>query len=177
VEDVGPSEAGATLDGAPVDAVISDDNGSIVVSVGQARLRYSVTDASGVRRLLVSASSVELQPGDVVSIELSGFAAKAQASVWLVPGDVGLGSATLDGGAGAITGVVPSDASPGLRRIVTASESVDGKPMVVAYGVDVTTTDDTGPTWSIVFLVIVGLAVMFGLFIPAARRRRDDSTD
>ena len=64
----------------------------------------------------------------------------------------------------------------GARRIVVASQSTDNKPVVVAYGVDVASTGGSGTSWSPVLLMIVGIAVMLGLFIPAARRRRDSET-
>jgi hypothetical protein len=123
---------------------------------------------------LGASSATEVQPGDTVTIELKGFAEEAEATAWLVPGDVSLGSATLKNGSGMITGTVPADASSGVRRLVTATQSADNQPIVVAYGVEVSNASDSGPSWSLVFLIFLGLAAGGALIIPAARRRRDD---
>ena len=174
VEGVGDSEAGATVGGKPVATSVTDENGSIVVSIGEASVRYTVLDSAGIRRSLGASSATEVQPGDTVTIELKGFAEEAEATAWLVPGDVSLGSATLKNGSGMITGTVPADASSGVRRLVTATQSADNEPIVVAYGVEVSNASDSGPSWSLVFLIFLGFAAGGALIIPAARRRRDD---
>ena len=176
IASVGSGEAGASVDGQPVTPEVIDDDGSIVVSVGDATVRYSVVDSSGTSRPIASSAAVELTPGDTVTIEMSGFALNAVASVWLTPGDTELGSTNLSGGKGSFSAVVPDGDTTGARRIVVASQSTDNKPVVVAYGVDVASTGGSGTSWSPVLLVIVGIAVMLGLFIPAARRRRDSET-
>jgi hypothetical protein len=176
VEGVERGSAGATLGGREVTPEITEDAGSVIVKVGNATVRYTVVDAAGTRRSLTSAQAVALQPGDIVTVQLNGFAEDGEATSWLVPGDVALGSTQLLGGTGTITGTVPNDVTGGSRRIVTAAESRTGEPLVVAYGVDVNSNVSDGPSWSLVFLVIVGLAMAGGLLVPAARRGRDSET-
>ena len=174
VDGVGDSEAGATINGKPVATTVTDENGSIVVTVGEASVRYTVVNAAGIRRSLGAASAAEVQPGDTVTIELKGFAKNADATAWLVPGDTSLGSTTLKDGSGLITGTVPADALSGVRRLVAATQSADDEPIVIAYGVEVANESDSGPSWSLVFLIFLGLAAVGALIIPAARRRRDE---
>jgi hypothetical protein len=174
---VGDGDAGATLGGQPVEPEISDDGGSIVISVGEATVRYTILDSSGTRRTLSAARVVEVQPGDVVTVQLIGFATESTATSWLVPSDTVLGSTKLSNGEGMITGAVPDDARPGAHRLVTEADSRSGEPLVIAYGVNVNGNVSDGPSWSLVFLVFVGLAIVGGLLIPAARRRREDEDE
>jgi hypothetical protein len=91
-----------------------------------------------------------------------------------VPGNTRIGTAVLTNGKGTVRGTVPADASSGERCIVTRAETPMGEPVVVAYGVKVTDTDTGGAPWSRILLAVVSLAVLSGLLIPAARRRRLD---
>ena len=85
-----------------------------------------------------------------------------------------LGTTRLENGAGFVEGVVDDSAPEGDRRIAVATESADGDPVVVAYGVSIAEGESSGTSWSVLLLVIVGLAVVGGLLIPAAKRRRDE---
>jgi hypothetical protein len=165
---------GATVDGKPVSTDIVDDKGGIVVSVGDATVRYSIVDSSGNPRPISSSAPVDVSPGDTVTIEMSGFAPTAVASVRLTPGDTELGSTELSDGKGMFSAAIPEDDATGTRRIVVASQSTGNQPIVVAYGVNFLRSRGSGTSWSPVLLVIVGIAVTLGLFIPAARRRRED---
>ncbi|MGA0863572.1 MAG: beta strand repeat-containing protein [Ilumatobacteraceae bacterium] len=174
---VGGGDAGATLGGQPVSPEISDDGGSIVISVGEATVRYTILDSSGTRRTLSAARVVEVQSGDVVTVQLTGFATESMATSWLVPNDTVLGSTKLSNGEGTISGAVPDDATPGLHRLVTEADSRSGESLVIAYGVNVNGNVSDGPSWSFVFLVFVGLAIAAGWLVPAARRRREDEDE
>ena len=173
IEGVESGDVGATLNGRPVTTEVTEDDGSVIVTVGGATVRYTVVDASGLPRPLSMEEVVALQPGDTVTVQLNGFADEAEATVWLAPGDDALGSTTLSGGTGIITSALPSDVTGGSRRIVTSAASRTGEPLVVAYGVEITGSGNDGPSWSLVFLVFLGLAVAGGLLVPAVRRRRD----
>jgi hypothetical protein len=175
IESVKTNEAGATVGGKPVDAVVTNENGAVVVTVGKASIRYSITDDQGVRRLISDTdNSVQVVVGDTVTIEMSGLANNVDASAWLVPGDFALGSVQLSQGKGTISGVISQDATAGLSRIVTASQSQEAEPFVVAYGVEIVDSSNTGTNWSFVFLFALGLAVISAFIIPAVRRRKDD---
>ena len=153
---------------------MEEENGSLVVRVGGGIIKYSITAQDGTTRTLVKGSAISLGTGDKVQVEFSGFGAEAAASAWLNPGDVSLGSTRLVAGAGSVEGVVSDSVGAGDRRIAVATESEDGAPVVVAYGVKLVEDDSSGTSWSVLLLVIVGLAVVGGLLIPAARRRRDE---
>lgn len=176
VEGVGPGQTGATVDGQPAVVNVEEDNGSLVVSVAGTRVRYTVISSSGAQRSVSAASALTLSPGDRVRVDFTGFAATAQAKAWITPGDVLLGEVALVDGVGSVEGVIPNDATSGERRLVSEAESATGKPIVVAHGVTVAANDSQGASWSLVFLIIVGIAIAAGLLVPAARRRRNDES-
>jgi hypothetical protein len=133
-----------------------------------------LTSPDGLRRTVSSASALQLFSGDAVQVDFEGFGNDSTAQAWLVPGNTQIGSAVLTNGRGTVRGAVPTDASSGQRRIVTRAETPMGEPVLVAYGVTVTNTGSGGSAWSRILLVVVGLAVLSGLLIPAARRRRQE---
>lgn len=164
------------MDGQPAVVNVEEDNGSLVVSVAGTRVRYTVISSSGAQRSVSAASALTLSPGDRVRVDFTGFAATAQAKAWITPGDVLLGEVALVDGVGSVEGVIPNDATSGERRLVSEAESATGKPIVVAHGVTVAANDSQGASWSLVFLIIVGIAIAAGLLVPAARRRRNDES-
>lgn len=164
------------MDGQPAVVTVEEDNGSLVVSVAGVRVRYTVISASGAQRSVSTASALTLSAGDRVRVDFSGFAETADAKAWITPGDVLLGEVALVDGEGSVEGVVPDDATSGQRRLVSQAESPSGKPIVVAHGVTVSASESQGASWSLVFVIIVGLAIAAGLLVPAARRRRNDES-
>lgn len=174
VQGVGPGQVGATVNGSPAVATVEESGGSLVVRVGGLVLRYTLTSPDGLRRTVSNASALQVFAGDALQVDFEGFGNDTTAQAWLVPGNTLIGSAMLTNGRGAVRGTVPSGASSGERRIVTRAETPMGEPVVVAYGVKVTDTGTGGAPWSRILLVVVSLAVVSGLLIPAARRRRQN---
>jgi len=174
VQGVGPGQVGATVNGSPVVATVEESGGSLVVRVGGLKLRYTLTSPDGLRRTVSNASALQVFAGDALQVDFEGFGNDTTAQAWLVPGNTRIGTAVLTNGKGTVRGTVPADASSGERRIVTRAETPMGEPVVVAYGVKVTDTDTGGAPWSRFLLVVVSLAVLSGLLIPAARRRRQN---
>ncbi|MGA1362800.1 MAG: hypothetical protein ACO36A_07750 [Ilumatobacteraceae bacterium] len=176
VQGVGPGQVGATVNGSPAVATVEESGGSLVVRVGGLKLRYTLTSPDGLRRTVSNASALQVFAGDALQVDFEGFGNDTTAQAWLVPGNTLIGSAMLTNGRGAVRGTVPSGASSGERRIVTRAETPMGEPVVVAYGVKVTDTGTGGAPWSRILLVVVSLAVVSGLLIPAARRRRQNES-
>lgn len=168
------AKAGATVGGRPAVVQLEERDGSVVVTVGNATVVYTIIDQSGARRPISAASGVTLRPGDRVKVDFEGFADDATGEAWIAPDGTKIASVTLVGGQGTVEGAVPDSATEGSRRIVVKSTSADGEDVVVAYGVDISQGDSSGPSWSLVFLVILGLAAVGAFLVPAARRRRSD---
>ena len=177
VEQVVPGGVGATIGGSEATVEVNVDNGSLVVNVGGGVIKYSIVGRNGVLRTLAKDADIRVGVGDRVQVDFSGFGKDAEATAWINPGNVALGSTTLSYGTGVVEGVVEDSVGEGARRIAVATETAEGKPLVVAYGVTLQNDESTGPRWSFVLIFIVGLAVVGALLIPAAWRRRDDQEE
>lgn len=151
---------------------LSDDNGSVVATVGDSKISYSVTAPDGSARAISVESFNNLRVGDRLSLRFSGFNATGTARGWLAPVGVSLGEVKLSGGTGTVEGTLPDTLTDGDIRIMTAAESIDGAPVVVAFGAQIEKTSSSQTPWSWVLLIVVGLAVLGGFLIPAARRRK-----
>lgn len=174
VDGVSVGEVGATVAGRPATAKVDTVDGSLIVEVGGGVIKYSVKGEDGAARAIAQGEQIYLRKGDTVRVDFAGFAAQAESSAWLSPGKMLLGTTRLENGAGFVEGVVDDSAPEGDRRVAVATESADGDPVVVAYGVSIAEGESSGTSWSLLLLVIVGLAVVGGLLIPAAKRRRDE---
>ena len=163
------------MGGRPAVVELTERDGSVVVTVGKATVVYTVVDSTGTQRSISAASGAVLRSGDRVKVDFSGFANEAAGEVWMAPDGSKIGATELTEGRGTVEGSVPDSATDGARRIVVQSTSDDGEEVVVAYGVDLSVSDGSGPSWSLVFLVILALAAVGALIVPAARRRRSDA--
>lgn len=174
IEGVEGGSLRALVAGRPTDVNVSESNGSLVAEVAGASVTYTVIGSDGLTRPLRRGSVISLGLGDRVRIDFAGFADMAMGEAWVAPDGVTLGETPLAGGLGRIEAAVPETDRQGERRITARAETINGDPVVVAYGVEVRGTESSGPSWSLVFLVILGFAVVGALLVPAARRRRTD---
>ena len=79
------------------------------------------------------------------------------------------------GGNGTVQGTVPNTVDGDDVRVVAAADSEDGEPIVIAYGVQVDEDSSSQSPWSVVLLIVVGLAIVGGFAVPAVRRRQQVS--
>ena len=151
---------------------MTHEDGDLVVAIEDATIRYSVTRPNGEDQPIPVGGALTLLPGSEVSVELAGVAPAAQVEVWVVPAGLLLGEVAAANGSGSVTGIIPDEAASSESRLVVRSKTSKGQPLVVAYGVEVAEAPSTGNSWSFALFIIVGLAVLAALFLPAARRRR-----
>lgn len=167
-------QVGATRNGDPVIVELTGDNGSVVASVGDATITFSVAAADGSKRSVSPESFSDLEPGERLSISFAGFADSGVSRAWLAPDGYSLGVGELVGGAAIINGAIPDDAPEGDVRVVVSADSEEGDALVVALGVTVV-EQFSETSWSWLLIVVVVLAVAGGLLVPAVRRRRQST--
>jgi len=170
---VGPGGTGITRDGSPTDVEVVEENGTLVATMDGSTFTYSATDTDGNAKS-VSKTGFTLAPGDSVSIAVAGLGDTSSAIAWLHPEGREVGNAALSGGAGTVTVTFDDDVEPGDKRLVLVATDRMGRELNVTQGLRITADGSSGPSWSMIFLVIVGLGVAAGFLIPAARRRRDE---
>ena len=162
----------ALVGGEAAEVSVTESNGSLVAEVAGVSVTYTVIGSDGLARPLRRGSVISLGLGDRVRVDFAGFADMTSGRAWIAPDDVSLGKTTLVGGRGRIETPVPETDRQGERRLVASADTATGESIVVAYGVEFDGPKTTGPSWSLVFLVILGLAAVGALIVPAARRRR-----
>jgi hypothetical protein len=172
---VKPGEVGATVGGQPAVVTLTDDNGSVIATVDGATVSYSVLAADGTKRPISVEAFSAIQPSDRLALTFTGFSKSAGKSrAWLAPAGVSLGEALMTSGNGTLESSVPNDLSAGDIRVIASAESEDGQQIVIAYGLKAEEKPSSGTPWSAVLFVVVGLAIVGGFIIPAARRRREE---
>lgn len=170
---VGPGATGITRDGSPTDAEVVEENGTLVVTMDGSTFTYSATAADGGAKS-VSKAGFTLTSGDSVSIAVAGLGDTASAVAWLHPEGREVGNAALSGGAGTVTVTFDDSVEPGDKRLVLVAFDRAGRELNVTQGLRISADESSGTSWSLVFLVIVGMAAVAAFLVPAARRRRDD---
>jgi hypothetical protein len=172
-ESLAPGRTSITRGGLPTEADVTEENGTLVVTVDGTTLTYGATGSDGNSKA-VSKSGFTVAPGDSVSIAISGAGDGAGATVWLKPEDTEVANAVLAAGTGEVSVSIADGAVAGDRRLVLVTSDRSGRELIVAQGLRVETSEASGPSRSTLFLVIIVLGVSAGFFIPAARRRRRD---
>ncbi len=165
-------EFGATIAGEPAVVTLTENNGSVTATVGGATISYSVLASDGTQRPISASTFSTINSGDRITLKFGGFQSAGTSRAWLTPTGVTLGQTTLTDGTGTIEGTVPNTVDGGDLRVVASAESEDGDPIVIAYGVLVNDGNTSQSPWSLVLVVVVGLAILGALVVPAARRRR-----
>jgi hypothetical protein len=168
-------EVGATVGGKPAVVTLTDDDGSVIATVDGATISYSVIASDGTKRPISVSSFSIIKSGDRVTLEFGGFKSSTKSRAWLNPSGVVLGETTLVGGNGTVQGTVPNTVDGDDVRVVAAADSEDGEPIVIAYGVQVDEDSSSQSPWSVVLLIVVGLAIVGGFAVPAVRRRQQVS--
>jgi hexosaminidase len=92
-------------------------------------------------------SDTSLAPGDQVTVSGTGFQAGSTVTFTLQPGDIELGSTTVDadGTFGPIVLTIPADLAPGTYTLVCAGVDVEGNPITRANPIEVLGVVAGGP--------------------------------
>jgi len=154
-----------------VKVTVDDSSGSLVTKVEGGTVTHEIITATGEKKNLSLAIPTSWDAGDTVRISFDGFAPDSFGTVWVYPEGMTVGDVPLSDGSGSVDVKRPVDMSGDNRRLVATARSRGGADIAITYGVAVP-EDSSATGWSRVLLLIVGLSVVAGLLIPAARRRR-----
>ena len=169
--DVG--SAVATIDGQEVPIVIERDGDTIVLKVGEVEWRLDATSRDGSPLPLDENGNLLLSTGDRVGIDLQGFGPTTPVEVWLfsIPVKVrDLIADTTGGTQGDFA--IPQGIDTGDHRVVVTGLSPDNQEVVVAYGVAVKASGDSGSTTRILLALGVVVLILAITFIVGRMRRR-----
>lgn len=172
-----PGEGVVMVGGKATVATVSRANNKITVGAAGINVTFSGISPNGDIIPLDSDGNMRVVGDDVVAIDGSGFAPNSEIEVWMFSTPRMLKKITSDS-AGRITENVelPGVLEEGDHRFVLNGESASGDDALVGLGL-IVGYEGGGLSTTGKFLIAlpIALAILIGLLIPTAiRRRRDD---
>ena len=161
------------MDGEEVETSVERSDNALVVSAADVTATIYGTNAAGERIALDADGNLQLETGDSVVVEASGYEPGSEVEIWLRSTPVQLGVRTVDA-TGAVSGrfAVPSSVEKGDHRVILSGVTADGSDSVIGVGLRIGAYEkESGiSTWLIVVPVL--LAVIAALVLPTTLRRR-----
>jgi hypothetical protein len=166
------------VDGEKTDALITNTDRKVTVSVAGAKIVLSATAPDGTMINVDSDGVLEVKPGSTVSTASTGFAAYSPVETWCYCTPTQLGSETTNGiGATQAAYPLPTAVTTGSHHLVVEGANARKQSITIGFAMRVTNTSvfsriiSNPLAWF--FLVIFSL---IGLLLPARIRRRSEST-
>lgn len=167
-----PGEVSALVGGVPTPVAVERKNNEVVVKVGTVSFGVKSLDDKNSVVPLDSDGSIRINDSKKVELIANGLAPNSEINAWIFSTPIPLGKAKSDAfGVLRVSFDLENDLEDGLHRLVLTSISAEGDNMVVSLGLRIR-TDNGGPLWSWVLVLLLLAAVSTGLVIPARRRAR-----
>ncbi len=178
VPEVEDTSGAVVVDGKRVEATVTRDNNQLIVSAGSFRARISAVKRDGGRAPLDSEGRLRILVGDSIEVDVDGFASASAVEVRMYSEPVLLGRSQVDKAGDLIASYeVPDTVEDGRHTVVMVGTSAADQKLTFALPVFVG-EESTGPSAvAVTVWVLLSLAVIGGLLIPAflRRRRRDNA--
>lgn len=166
------------VNGQRIEAEISRENNQLLITAGIVRAKISAVKRQGGRAPLDGKGRIRVERGDSIEIDVVGFASSSQVEVRMYSDPVLLGRTSVNSIGSLVAAYeIPSSVQDGRHTVVLIGESVDNEDLVFALTVYV---GQEGGGLSFIALLVaipIGLAVIFGLIIPAVIRRRREEEE
>jgi len=158
-------------------ATVSRENNVVVVKIAEAKTRFASVDEKGNVSPLDSAGNIGLKPGSKVRVRADGFQVGSDVEVWLFSAPTKLGRTPVDkNGAIDATFTIPKNAPIGSHRIAVVANLMNGKQATFTLGIAVTDFKATRNVTPWIIGIPLVLAVLSGIFLPPAVRKRKKKT-
>ena len=170
---VAPGEAAATADGESIETTVTRVDNQVLVIAGAVNVNVSGLSSEGNRIALNAEGNLVVNEGDQLVVSASGFAPGQEVDVWLYSTPTRLGVVTADGD-GKVSGTfnLPGGLEVGDHRLVLTGVNPDGAEVLVGIGLSYGTIESGSTLARVLIAIPIALAILFGLFLPAATRRR-----
>jgi hypothetical protein len=173
VPEVSNGAAGLLFEGETLSVDIQRVNDELVMTAGPIAARIWAVSADNEKLSLDSNGHLRLLQGDSIRTEVEGFDANSDVNVRFYPSSITLGSGTVSA-SGKLTEsyTVPAETPNGYTQVVLEG-TADDEPIIFTLSLAI--GDTSGSFNALVVVPLLALAVIGGLLIPIAwRRRRDD---
>lgn len=175
-----PGEGVVMVGGKATIATVTRSNNKITVSAAGINVTFSGISADGELIPLDSDGNMRVVGNDVVAIDGSGFAPNSEIEVWMFSTPRMLTKISADSAGRVAENVtLPGVLEEGDHRFVLNGEASNGDNALVGLGL-IVGYEGGGLSTTGKFLIAlpIALAILMGLIIPTAiRRRRDDDKD
>ena len=172
-----PGSGSAVIGGESIEPAITRENNQLIASAAGMRLKVSVVDTTGKVTPLDADGNVRLVSGSSIRLEISGMATSNDVGVWLFSTPRSLGAVSIDSqGSGTAQFAVPANLEDGQHRIAVDGVSRTGEKATIAIGVVAGSVKRTSTITRVLITIPIGLAMIAGLIIPSARRRKKLTT-
>jgi hypothetical protein len=171
--EVSGGEGIAVIDGVETTVAVSRSDNRFTISTGDVSATLTGITSSGEIAALDEDGAVRLSNEDSFEIQLEGFSPNSDVEVWMYSTPSKLGITAVDAvGKGTERYAVADSIEPGAHRIVLRGENSDGKKLEIAFGMFIGFENSTSTAARIIIIVPIALAILFGLLLPTALRRR-----
>ena len=166
-------QAAATIGGKKVPVVITRQNNSLILTMGNLMAVLTGYTSDAKKAPLDAEGNLHIRRDGKVGIQVSGFRGLSDVETWVFSKPVKLGTEkTTSAGIAENTYGIPSAVPDGRHRVVLSGLSPENEEVEVAVGVILGDDDASGPSViSIVLLIALSLALILGLALPATLRR------
>jgi hypothetical protein len=170
---VATGAAAVQVGGKLSDASVSRENNVVVVKVADAQTQFAGVDEKGNVTPLDNAGNIGLKPGSRVRIRADGFQVGSIVEAWLFSTPSKMGETKVDEkGVVDATFTIPKDAPIGSHRIAVVAKLMNGKDATFTLGIAVTEFKKGKSVTPWIIGIPLALAMLSGLFLPPALRRR-----
>lgn len=172
-----PGEVGAVVNGQKTAATLSRADNQITATAGDITTTLSGLTSGGQRVALNPDGNLVVNEGVKLVVGAAGYAPGADVAVWLysTPTRLGVIAADADGQvAGSFD--LPSGLEVGDHRLVLSGENPAGANVLVGLGLSYGIVEPGSSITRVLIAIPIALAILFGLFLPAATRRRRQNT-
>jgi hypothetical protein len=173
IPSVKTGESALDLGGVKAPVAITRENNQVVIKAGALSATLSGLGKNGATSPLDKDGNLQLEPGDVIRINVGGFKPGSDVDVWFFSTPTHLGSTTV-GADGTVSGAftVPAKIEDGPHRIAITAKLENGKQATFTLGVRVGAIPKTSTMTRILIAIPIMMAIAAGLILPNQIRRR-----
>jgi hypothetical protein len=173
VSQVSPGEVVIEVDGKREEVVLSRENNALVLQAGGFSAKLWATNTVGDVIPLDTEGNIRVADEANISFVASGFLGDSESEVWVYSTPTLLGMTQADA-VGNLEGsfALPVGIENGSHRIVLAGTNRSNEDISVVVGMIVGDGSEQSAVASILLGVVISLAVLSALFLPAIIRRR-----
>lgn len=166
-------QAAATVGGKKVPVTITRENNSLVLTMGNLQAILTGYTGDSKKAPLDAEGNLRIRRDGKIGMQVSGFRGLSDVETWLFSNPVRLGlKQTTSAGIAEESYPVPRSVPDGRHRVVLSGSSPANEKVEVALGLIIGDDSSSGTSViSILLLIVLSLALVLGLLLPATLRR------